>query len=49
MGLLDSIIGQRGRRYNAGQKQGGSANLLVGVLMSLLAARAEAAASAHVG
>lgn len=39
MGLLDSIIGSV-VGGNAGQQQGGSANPLVGVLMSLLAARA---------
>ncbi|GJE53197.1 hypothetical protein GOFOIKOB_6273 [Methylobacterium tardum] len=39
MGLLDSIIGSV-VGGNAGQQQGGGANPLVGVLMSLLAARA---------
>lgn len=39
MGLLDSIIGSV-VGGNAGQQQGASANPLVGVLMSLLAARA---------
>jgi len=39
MGLLDSIIGSV-VGGNAGQQQGAGANPLVGVLMSLLAARA---------
>ena len=39
MGLLDSIIGSM-VGGSAGQRQGGEANPLVGVLMSLLAARA---------
>ncbi|MCJ2088445.1 YidB family protein [Methylobacterium sp. E-005] len=39
MGLLDSIIGSM-VEGNAGQQQGAGANPLVGVLMSLLAARA---------
>ena len=48
MGLLDSIIGSV-VGGNAGQQQGGGANPLVGVLMSLLAARARGGVGGMLG